>query len=161
MPRKISKTKNAISKNTKNAFILLDFVLALGILSLIAIVLAQATLTFQRHSLAKSKIHLHSLEANNAIDIVRNLLEVESSLNFANNTLRLSAYTIKLESNNLLLDESLILRGVSAFTITPSTNNGFNISICYTISGTANNTNQTCITRAGFLSNAKTPNPTP
>lgn len=156
MPYKIDKSTHKQHTNikTKNAFILLDFVLALGILSLIAIVLAQATLMFQQHSLVKSKIHLHNLEASNAIDIVRNLLEVEASIDFKDNALRLSNDVIKLESNRLLLDEIPILQNVSTFSITPNQNNGFIISICYTMNvpSNANHTKQTCISRAGFLS---------
>lgn len=133
---------------TKNAFILLDFVLAIGILSLIVIVLSQATLYFQRHSLSKSTKQLKDLEANNAIDIVRNLVEIESSIDFSHHTLRLPSHTIRLDSSNLLLDDSPILRGISRFSITTTNNESFSILLCFF----ENAIKESCINRAGFLS---------
>ena len=140
--------KKSQKPSTKNAFILLDFVLAIGILSLIVIVLSQATLYFQRHSLSKSTKQLKDLEANNAIDIVRNLVELESNIDFSHNTLRLPNHIIRLDSNNLLFDDSPILRGVSSFFITTTNNESFSILLCFF----ENPTKQSCITRAGFLS---------
>ena len=135
-PKQRTKSTHNKSKtpSIKNAFILLDFVLAIWILSLIVIVLSQST--------------LKNLEANNAIDIVRNLVEIEPSIDFSHDTLRLPNHTIRLDSNNLLLDDSPILRGVSRFFITTTNNDSFSILLCVF----ENANKQSCINRAGFLS---------
>lgn len=149
-PKQRTKSTHNKSKtpSIKNAFILLDFVLAIWILSLIVIVLSQSTLYFQRHSLSKSTKQLKNLEANNAIDIVRNLVEIEPSIDFSHDTLRLPNHTIRLDSNNLLLDDSPILRNVSRFFITTTNNDSFSILLCVF----ENANKQSCINRAGFLS---------
>lgn len=139
--------------STKNAFILLDFVLAMTILSLIIIALMQSSLHFQRQSLAKSTQHLKGLEASNAIDIVRNLLEKHSNIDFSHDRLKLDNHTIWLDSHTLLLDNSPILHNVLKFSITPQGQSGFSISLCYATS----HTKQSCISKAGFLSTSQSP----
>lgn len=147
-PMQRHKRTKAPHRSAKNAFILLDFVLAMTILSLIIIVLMQASLHFQRQNLAKSTQHLKDLEASNAIDIVRNLLEGHSSIDFSHDRLKLDNHTIWLDSHTLLFDNSPILHNASKFSITSQGQNGFSILLCYATS----HTKQSCITKAGFLS---------
>lgn len=151
--QKRHKHTKAPQRNTKNAFILLDFVLAMSILSLIIIVLMQASAHFQRQNLAKSTQHLKGLEASNAIDIVRNLLEMHSSIDFSHNRLKLDNHTIWLDSHTLLLDNSPILHNVFKFSITPQGQSGFSISLCYATI----HAKQSCISKAGFLSTIQPP----
>lgn len=146
--QKRHKHTKAPQRKAKNAFILLDFVLAMTILSLIIIALMQASLHFQRQNLAKSTQHLKGLEASNAIDIVRNLLEKHSSIDFSHDRLKLDNHTIWLDSHTLLLDNSPILHNVLKFSITPQGQSGFSISLCYATS----HAKQSCISKAGFLS---------
>lgn len=146
--QKRHKHTKSLQRNAKNAFILLDFVLAMSILSLIIIALMQASAHFQRQNLAKSTQHLKGLEASNAIDIVRNLLRQHSSIDFSHDRLKLNNHTIWLDSHTLLLDNSPILHNVSRFSITPQGQSGFSISLCYATS----HAKQSCISKAGFLS---------
>ena len=143
-----ANTQKQIRKNTKNAFILLDFVFAMTILSLIIIVLMQASLHFQRQNLAKSTQHLKGLEASNAIDIVRNLLEEQTHIDFSHDRLKLDNHSIWLDSHTLFLDASPILHNAHKFSITPQGQSGFSILLCYATSYTK----QSCISKAGFLS---------
>lgn len=151
--QKRHKHTKALQRSAKNAFILLDFVLAMSILSLIIIVLMQASAHFQRQNLAKSTQHLKGLEASNAIDIVRNLLEKHSSIDFSHDRLKLDNHTIWLDSHTLLLDNSPILHNVFKFSITPQGQSGFSISLCYATS----QAKQSCISKAGFLSTVQPP----
>ncbi|RDU55199.1 hypothetical protein [Helicobacter sp. MIT 01-3238] len=146
--QKRHKHTKALHRSAKNAFILLDFVLAMSILSLIIIALMQASAHFQRQNLAKSTQHLKGLEASNAIDIVRNLLEMHSSIDFSHDMLKLDNHIIWLDSHTLLLDNSPILHNVFKFSITPQGQSGFSISLCYATS----HAKQSCISKAGFFS---------
>ena len=146
--QKRDKHTKTPQRKAKNAFILLDFVLAMTILSLIIIALMQASLHFQRQNFAKSTQHLKGLEASNAIDIVRNLLEKHSSIDFSHDRLKLDNHTIWLDSHTLFLDNSPILHNALKFSITPQGQSGFSISLCYATS----HAKQSCISKAGFLS---------
>lgn len=130
----------------RQAFVLMDFLFGLIILALIAIIVAKATLTLQRYSLAKSSQSLVQIEASNAADIIRNYLEAESSFHFVDSTLSFAAHTITLQNSTLFLDGIVLMQNVARFDVRALSNNAFSIDIC-SLFGTQIH----CINRVGWL----------
>lgn len=129
----------------RDAFVLLEFVIAILILSLISIALSKAMITLKKHTLAKSNIASTQLALSNSADMVRNYLQAESSFTFLDSTLSFSNHKIILQGGALMLDGALIMENVLSFEVLKLSEKAFSVHVCSSLGG-----NKVCINRVGF-----------
>lgn len=139
------QVKHTIASHAR-AFVLLELVFGIVILSLIVITLVQVALSLQRQSIAKSSIALAQISLSNTADIIRNHLETESSFTFVDSTLQSGSHTIILRDHSIFLDGVLLGQDITRFDVKSLPNNAFSIGICTNLSHKI-----FCVNRVGWL----------
>lgn len=140
------QAKVSVASSTARAFVLMELVFGIVILSLISITLVQVALSFHRHSIAKTSVSLAQISLSNTADIVRNYLEMESSFVFVDSTLQSASHTISLQGSALFLDSVLLAQDITRFDVKTLPNSAFSIDVCTDLGSKT-----FCINRVGWL----------